>query len=137
MADAATPVVLSARTPTAGLITLTHVMYGLHLFSALAGLSATVMIVTAFLTGWPSLIAVLLNYLKRADVAGTYLESHFRWQLRTFWLTLLGVVICLVLAATVIGIVVAWPLAILLGLWVLYRLLRGWLALAERKSLPL
>ena len=47
------------------------------------------MIVTAFFTGWPSIIAVIINYVKRADVRGTWLDSHFSWQIRTFWCALL------------------------------------------------
>jgi uncharacterized membrane protein len=52
-------------------VTLAHVIYGLHAFSALTGLLSPAMIVTAFLTGWPSIIAVILNYVKRSDVQGT------------------------------------------------------------------
>jgi len=125
------------KEPTSEQVMLTHLMYAMHLFSAAAGLSASVFIVTAFLSGWPSIIAVILNYIKRGDVEGTFLASHFRWQLRTFWVALLWVVICVALALTFIFIVVAWPLAVLVGLWVLYRLIRGWLALIDRKPLPL
>ncbi|MGH8619429.1 MAG: DUF4870 family protein [Burkholderiales bacterium] len=129
--------VVTAKEPTREQVMLTHLMYAMHLFSAVAGLSASVFIVTAFLSGWPSIIAVILNYIKRGDVAGTFLESHFRWQLRTFWVALLWVVLCLALVMTLIFIVVAWPLAVVVGLWVLYRLIRGWLALVDRKPLPL
>ena len=68
----------------------------------------------AFLTGWPSIIAVILNYVKRGDVRGTWLESHFRWQIRTFWWGLLWVCLCLgfVILTLGIGIIIAWlPLA--------------------------
>jgi uncharacterized membrane protein len=126
-----------AKEPTREQILLTHLMYGMHLFSAVAGLSASVLVVTAFLSGWPSIIAVILNYIKRGDVEGTFLESHFRWQLRTFWVALLWVFICVVLVLTVVGIPIAWIVAVLVGLWVLYRLIRGWLALLDRKPLPL
>ena len=51
------------------------------------------MIVTAFLTGWPSIIAVILNYVKRSEVRGTWLDSHFSWQIRTFWFALLWLAI--------------------------------------------
>jgi uncharacterized membrane protein len=128
--------VAPAKEPTSEQVMLTHLMYGMHLFSALAGLSASVFIVTAFLSGWPSIIAIILNYIKRGDVAGTFLESHFRWQLRTFWVALLWVVICVLLFMTLVFIVVAWPVAVLVGLWVLYRLIRGWLALVDRKPMP-
>jgi uncharacterized membrane protein len=94
-------------------------------------------VVTAFLTGWPSIIAVIINYVKRSDTRGTWLESHFSWQIRTFWFAVLWVLIAAVLFITVIGIPIAWVLALLLGLWVLYRIIRGWMALASGKPMPL
>ena len=123
--------------PSEGMVTLTHVLYGLHGFSALMGILGPALIVTAFLTGWPSIIAVIINYAKRADTRGTYLDSHFGWQLRTFWYALLWVVISLLLIVTVIGIPFAWILVVLVGLWVLYRIIRGWIALGEGRPMPL
>ncbi len=122
--------------PTEGLVTLTHVIYGLHAFSAITGLTSAAFIVTAFLSGWPSIIAVILNYVKRNEVRGTYLDSHFGWQIRTFWYAVLWFVIGAVLIATVIGAVIGFPLLIVTGLWVLYRIIRGWLALVDRKPMP-
>ena len=121
--------------PRSGLVTLTHVIYGLHAFSAIAGLIGTMFVVTAFVTGWPSIIAVILNYVKRSDVRGTYLESHFSWQIRTFWFALLWAVIALLVAITIIGIPVAWVIAVLTGIWVLYRIIRGWLALMNGRPI--
>jgi uncharacterized membrane protein len=122
--------------PRAGLIKLTHALYALHAFSAVMGLLSPALIVTAFVTGWPSIIAVIINYVKRSDVRGTWLDSHFAWQLRTFWYALLWLLAGAALFATVLGI----PAAILLwfgtGLWVLYRIIRGWMALADRKETP-
>jgi uncharacterized membrane protein len=122
--------------PREGLVTLAHVIYALHAFSAATGLLSSALIVTAFLSGWPSIIAVILNYLKRSDVRGTWLDSHFSWQIRTFWYALLWLVLGGILFVTVVGI----PFAIVLwfgtGLWVLYRIIRGWLALSSRKALP-
>ncbi len=123
--------------PAQDLITLTHVMYALHAFSALAGITTAAFVVTAFLTGWPSIIAVIINYVKRDAVRGTFLDSHFSWQLRTFWWALLWVVIAGVMIATFIGIVIGLPLLVLVGLWVIYRIVRGWMALASRKAMPL
>lgn len=122
--------------PAEGLVTLTHVIYGLHAFSAITGLTSAAFIVTAFLSGWPSIIAVILNYVKRSEVRGTYLDSHFGWQIRTFWYAVLWFVIGAVLIATVIGAIIGVPLLIVTGLWVLYRIGRGWLALADRKPMP-
>lgn len=122
--------------PPQGLVNLTHVMYAMHGFSALMGMLGPAFIITAFLTGWPSIIAVILNYVKRADARGSYLDSHFRWQLRTFWFAVLWLVVMSVLVVTVIGIPIAIVLGIGVGLWVLYRLIRGWMALAGGRALP-
>ena len=126
-----------SRNPTAGLITLTYAIYGLHLFSAVTGLMTTAFVVTAFLSGWPSIIAVILNYAKRSDVEGTFLESHFRWQIRTFWFTLLWLVIACILMLTVIAIPLAWVMMVLTGIWVLYRFVRGILRLLAEQPMPM
>ena len=118
-----------------GLVRLTHVIYALHGFSALMGIVSTAAVVTAFLSGWPSLLAVLLNYVKRADARGTFLESHFRWQIRTFWRAFLAVVIAIVLSLTIIGIPLAWLLVVATGCWVIYRIVRGWLALNDGRPI--
>ncbi len=123
--------------PAEDLVTLTHIIYGLHAFSALTGLASMGFIVTAFLAGWPSIIAVIINYVKRDAVRGTFLDSHFSWQIRTFWWALLWVLIAGLLIATIIGMVVGVPIMLLLGLWVMYRIVRGWLTLASRKAMPL
>jgi uncharacterized membrane protein len=122
--------------PPSGLVTLTYVLYGMHGFSALMGMLGPMFVVTAFLTGWPSIIAIIINYVKRADVRGTYLDSHFGWQLRTFWYALLWAIPIVVLFATIIGILLAALLAGILGIWVLYRLIRGWIALLEGRPMP-
>lgn len=121
---------------TPGLVNLTHTIYLLHAFSAFMGVLGSAFIVTAFLSGWPSIIAVCLNYAKRSRVRGTYLDSHFAWQIRTFWSALLWIVVAALLVVSVIGIPLAWVLAILIGLWVLYRIIRGWLALVSGNTMP-
>ena len=132
---------IDGKTPTAlpaqDLITLTHIIYALHAFSVLTGISSAAFVVTAFLTGWPSIIAVIINYVKRDNVRGTFLDSHFSWQIRTFWWSLLWVVIAGVLIATIIGMVIGIPLMVLVGLWIFYRIVRGWLALTGRKTMPM
>jgi uncharacterized membrane protein len=99
------------------------------------GIVTSAAVVTAFLTGWPSILAVILNYAKRSDVRGTYLETHFRWQIRTFWWALLWVVVAFALFVTIIGIPLAWLLIVGTGVWVLYRIVRGWLALNENRAI--
>ena len=122
-------------TPDAGLVRLTHIIYALHAFSAAMGVISSAAVVTAFLTGWPSILAVVLNYAKRSEVRGTHLESHFRWQIRTFWFAVLWVVVAVLLFATVIGIPLAWLMFVATGFWVLYRIARGWMALNEGQEI--
>jgi uncharacterized membrane protein len=126
----------SGLVPREGLVTLTHAIYALHAFSAVTGIASSALVVTAFLSGWPSIIAVILNYVKRSEVRGTWLDSHFSWQIRTFWFALLWLAIGAILFATVVGIPFAFVLWIATGVWVLYRIIRGWLALLSQKTLP-
>jgi uncharacterized membrane protein len=111
-----------------------HVIYGLHALAVVVGVTGASTVAGAFVFGVPSLLAVILNYVKRGEVRGTWLDSHFRWQIRTFWFTLLWLVVYGVLIVTLIGIPLAWVLILFLGLWVAYRVIRGWLALGEGKS---
>ena len=112
------------------LVQLTHIIYGLHAVAVVVGVTSSATVAGGFVFGLPSLLAVFLNYLKRGDVTGTWLESHFRWQIRTFWYTLLWLVLYGLLIITIIGIPLAWILIVLLGLWVGYRVVRGWIALS-------
>lgn len=123
--------------PPESTLTLTHVIYGLHALSILIGLSSTVAVVSAFVFGLPSILAVILNYLNQAAARGTYLESHFRWQIRTFWFALMWIALGVMLVLTVIGILVAWIVFFGAGIWVIYRVARGWTTLADRKPMPL
>ena len=123
--------------PGSHLITLTHIVYGLHAFSVISGMSSAMFIVTAFLAGWPSIIAVIINYVRRKEVRGTFLDTHFSWQIRTFWWALVWCVIGGLLTITIIGAVIGIPILLLLGVWVLYRIARGWLALMSHKPLPM
>ena len=125
------------RHPSEGLVTLAHVIYALHAFSVLTGALSSVLIVTAFVTGWPSIIAVILNYAKRSEVRGTWLDSHFGWQIRTFWYALVWLLAGGVAFFTLVGIPVALVVWIVTGLWVLYRIVRGWMTLSSKKPMPL
>lgn len=122
--------------PHDGLKSWAHVIYGLHAFSVLAGIATPAFIITAFLLGWPSIIAVILNYIKRPEAAGTFLESHFRWQIRTFWFAALWCAVGAVLWVTLIGIPFAIGLWVGTGIWVAYRVIRGWLALLKDQAMP-
>ena len=120
---------------TRSLSTLAHAIYGLHTLSVLIGISSVATVVGAFVFGWPSIVAVILNYAKRGETRGTWLETHFRWQIRTFWFGLLWCAIGALLVLTVVGIPLAVAVFVAAGLWVIYRIVRGWLALGEGKPL--
>ena len=98
--------------------TLTHVLYALYAVYWLTG-------------GISVLIAIIVNYLKRDDVAGTPYEAHFTWQIRTFWLGLAGHLVGVALLIVAVGIPILWAVAI----WTLYRIIKGWLYLYENKTL--
>jgi uncharacterized membrane protein len=114
---------------------VTQLIYALHALSLVVGIIGTATVVGAFLFGWPSIIAVIINYVKRGDVQGTWLETHFRWQIRTFWFALLWIVaaflLSLPLMLVVIGFVTLWVAAVAIGIWVLYRVIRGWMRLSS------
>ncbi|MDO8314558.1 MAG: hypothetical protein Q7T00_04860 [Rugosibacter sp.] len=114
-----------------------HVMYGLHAVSALSGILTSATVVGAFVFGWPSIIAIIINYFTREQVRGTWLETHWRWQLRSFWFAALWLLIAGLLFVTLIGIPAAILAIIGTGVWVLYRVIRGWMALLDRRAMPL
>ena len=121
--------------PPPALVNVTHLVYALHALSLLIGILTAATVVGAFVFGLPSIIAVVINYLKRAEATGTYIESHFRWQIRTFWFALLWSVVAAVLFATFIGIPLAFVLLLSAGVWTIYRIARGWLALRDKKPM--
>jgi uncharacterized membrane protein len=81
-----------------------HIMYGLHALSAVSGILSSASIVGAFVFGWPSIIAVIINFLTRDRVRGTWLATHWRWQMRTFWFAALWLLVAGLLMITLIGI---------------------------------
>ena len=128
---------MSAEAPHVdeSLVTYTHVIYALHALAVVIGNTTFHTIVGSFVGGLPSIVAVIMNYARRSATRGTYLESHFRWQIRTFWYALLWAVVCGLVMLTIIGI----PLAILglavLGIWIAYRVIRGWLSLRDHRPM--
>ena len=125
--------VLTESTPS--LVTVVHVVYALHALSLLIGITTAATIIGAFVFGVPSIIAVVINYVKRGEARGTFLESHFRWQIRTFWFALLWCVIGAMMFVTFVGISLAVMVFLAAGVWVIYRIARGWLALRDRKPM--
>lgn len=103
----------------AGLKTLTTVIYALYAVSLFIGVTA--------------IVAIVLNHIKRDDARGTWLESHFSWQIRTFWWGLLWLVVGAITWIILIGWLV-WGVA---GIWFIYRIAKGWLNLNDNKPMPL
>jgi uncharacterized membrane protein len=97
--------------------TLTTIIYALYAASYLIGITA--------------IVAIIINYVKKEDVAGTFLESHFRWQIRTFWFGLLWGV----LGALTFLLVVGWFVVVADGIWIIYRIVKGWLRLNDNKPM--
>jgi uncharacterized membrane protein len=137
MTGSAQPVPMQAAPSSESLLTWTQVIYALHALSLAIGILGAASVVGAFLIGWPSIIAVILNYVKRSDVRGTWLESHFRWQIRTFWFGALWVALCglFVLFTLGLGLFVVWIPLGFVALWFIYRVARGWMALSNRKPM--
>jgi uncharacterized membrane protein len=137
MVESSNPTVTVSGQPDASLISYTHVIYALHSLSVLIGLTSAVTIVGSFIFGLPSIVAVIMNYARQADARGTFLESHFSWQIRTFWFALLWVLVILALSLPLMLVAIGFltlPAGyVLLGIWVIYRIIRGWLALGDRR----
>lgn len=127
--------------PSDGTRIVAHIVYGLHALSILIGVMTGATIASAFVFSWPSILAVVLNYIFRGDAEGTYLESHFAWQIRTFWMAALLLVVMFfggtLLMFVGIGIFVFLIGFLVLGIWVAYRIGMGWIKLSRHEALPL
>ena len=115
----------------------TQIIYALHALSLVIGILGLATVIGSFLIGWPSIIAVIMNYIKRGEASGTWLESHFRWQIRTFWFGLIWVALCwlFVLLTFFVGLLIVWLPFGILTLWFIYRVARGWMALRDRRPM--
>ncbi|HWZ63295.1 MAG TPA: hypothetical protein VNX02_09760 [Steroidobacteraceae bacterium] len=125
----------------ASLVTYTNIIYALHSLSVLIGLSTFHTIIGSFIWGLPSIIAVIMNYARRHATHGTYLESHFRWQIRTFWYAALWSVVIWAVSIPLMLILIGFPLFIAghvaLSIWIIYRVARGWIALRDKQAMYL
>lgn len=90
-----------------------------------------VLYAASFLVGITAIVAIIMNYIKKGDVAGTFLESHFRWQIRTFWFGLLWSVVGGLLMVVVVG----WAVIAANFVWLIYRIVKGLLRLNENKPM--
>ena len=103
---------------TQSLRTLTLVTYLLYAFSAFVGVTA--------------IVAIIINYVKRDDTRGTVYESHFTWQIRTFWWGLCWAI----LGAVTVWILIGFAILAANSIWLIYRVVRGFLAWNDGKAMP-
>ena len=126
--------------PDPSLITVTQITYALHALGLAIGAFGTASVVGTFLFGWPSIIAVIINYVKRPDARGTWLESHFTWQIRTFWFAMLWAALVIMVGALLAIVLIGFAIWIFglfaLGIWAIYRIVRGWMRLNARQPMP-
>ncbi|MFA7097557.1 MAG: hypothetical protein WC383_13905 [Gammaproteobacteria bacterium] len=108
---------MERREPRESDLRYTHAVYALQAAS--------------FLLGFTFIVAVIMNYIHRDDVRGTWLESHFRWQIRTFWFGVLWGVLGGITTFIGIGYLVLFANAV----WLIYRIAKGWLRLMDRRTM--
>jgi uncharacterized membrane protein len=116
-------------------LSVAHLVYALHTFAIVVGIVGAATVIGSFIGSLPSIAAVILNYVKRGDARGTWADSHYRWQIRTFWFAVLWALIGWALVITIIGMVVGVPVLVALTLWLIYRIGRGWLRLRDRRPM--
>lgn len=124
---------LEVAEPLPSALAIAHVVYALHALAIVLGIAGAATVIGSFVGSVPSIVAVILNYMKRGGARGTWLESHYRWQIRTFWYALLWLIVAVVLIMTLIGVPVGFGILIALTVWLIYRIARGWLRLLDKK----
>jgi uncharacterized membrane protein len=123
-----------------GLVRTLHIIYALHALGLALGAFGAASVVGSFLFGWPSIIAVIVSYIYRGDARGSWLESHFAWAIRTFWIALAFAVAVFLLSLPLMLVLIGFatlPIGLIaLGIWAIYRIARGWLRLNARQPMP-
>lgn len=126
--------------PGQSLITTTLVVYLLFGIAAVVALLSHGFPLAAPLFGVVGIVAIIVAYVKRSDAAGTWLSSHYRWLIRTFWFSALwgviGWIIFWVLLIIVVGVFIAYAIWLATTIWVLYRLIRGYLLFKDSRPVP-
>jgi uncharacterized membrane protein len=110
-----------------------HIVYGLHAFAIGLGIVGASTVIGGFVGSVPSIIAVIISYVKRSSARGSWAASHFRWQIRTFWFALLWLIIAILLIVTLVGAPVGLGVLTVVTLWLIYRIARGWLRLLDKQ----
>lgn len=135
MADPAAPMPAEPVHVDESLLTYTNVIYALHTVAVVIGLTTFHTVVGSFIGSLPSIVAVIMNYARRSATRGTFLESHFRWQIRTFWYALLWACVSMLLIFTIVGALLGILGLVALAFWIIYRVARGWLALRDKRPM--
>jgi uncharacterized membrane protein len=129
-----------AINPQRGLVEYTYLIYALHALTVVSAFLTMRVPVLRFAFCLPSFAAIIMNYLRRSEAQGSWLESHFTWQIRTFWYAWLWTVVTSIVAIPLLLIGVNFWISlmvfVLIVLWVLYRVMRGALALREAHPAP-
>ena len=145
------PADAAAHEPHPSLVTITYVAYGLQALGLGLGAFAAITVMGMFGFGWPSVVGIVITYMKRTEARGTWVESRLRRQIHTFWIaTVAGCAVLLLGGVLFVTALVAtgsetrtrmttgyaiWSAAwALLGTWVLYRTIRGCMALNARRA---
>jgi uncharacterized membrane protein len=121
--------------PVPSALVAAHMVYGLHTVAIVLGIVGSATVIGGFVGSVPSIIAVIINYLKRGGARGSWAASHYRWQIRTFWFALLWLIIAMLLVVTLVGAPVGIGLLIALTLWLIYRIARGWVRLLDKQPM--
>ena len=121
--------------PLPSVLSIATLVYALHSFAIVVALAGSATVIGSFVGSVPSIAAVILNYVKRSDARGTWAESHYRWQIRTFWAAVLWFGIGWVLFVTLLGIPIAFAIFGALTLWVIYRIAKGWMRLVDHRPM--
>jgi len=130
----------ASGTPSSSLISMTLLVYALLGVAAVVGLVSSGFPLIAPLTGIVGIVGIILAYVKRSEATDTWLESHYRWLIRTFWYSLLwgaiGAVVFVVLAIIIVGLFIGYLIWVATTIWVLYRLVRGYMLFNASKPIP-
>ena len=124
-----------SKEPVNSALVAAHIVYGLHSTAIVLGILGSATVIGGFLGSFPSIIAVIISYLKRGSARGSWAASHYRWQIRTFWFALLWLLIAVLLIVTVVGAPFGFALLVAMTLWLIYRVARGWLRLLDRQPM--
>lgn len=128
--------------PLPGTVGMTHVVYGLHAFTLVTSLPASVFFPFGLTIGAASVVGIIINYVLSDDVRGTWLETHFELQKRIFWRALGGILLLYFLSVPLLifgplGLAMLWGGGIVLVVWFGWKIFSGWRALFAHELVPL